>query len=156
LLRSCEGSVLWVGAKPNVPLAGWLKITRLFNFSFSGARESLRLFVLKNVRRGKNKKHRVGNECRLTRCPFVIWSVCCSLVKMVYFYVLVVYQCSECRPTIGYNVRITDMQGRTVLQKHLQQPTTQYILDISTLQKGVYAVACAGTVPIGKVKLIKQ
>jgi hypothetical protein len=48
------------------------------------------------------------------------------------------------------------MQGRTVLQKHLQQPTTQYILDISTLQKGVYAVACAGTVPIGKVKLIKQ
>jgi len=22
----CEGSALWVGAKPNVPLAGWLKI----------------------------------------------------------------------------------------------------------------------------------
>lgn len=75
----------------------------------------------------------------------------CSLFK---FWLSV--QCSECRPTIGYNVRITDMQGRTVLQKHLQQPTTQYILDISTLQKGVYAVACAGTVPIGKVKLIKQ
>jgi hypothetical protein len=26
---------------------------------------------------------RVGNECRLTRCPFSIWSVCWSPVKMV-------------------------------------------------------------------------
>ena len=33
---------------------------------------------------GENKKYRrVGNECRLTRCPFAIWSVCCSPVKMV-------------------------------------------------------------------------
>jgi len=56
---------LRVGAKPNVPMCGWLKL------------------FLKNVRWGKNKKHWVGNECLLTRCPFVIWSVCCSLVKMV-------------------------------------------------------------------------
>src|SRR5690554_6289351 len=33
---------------------------------------------------GENKKYRrVGNECRLTRCPFSIWSVCWSPVKMV-------------------------------------------------------------------------
>ena len=33
---------------------------------------------------GKKIKHRrVGNECRLTRCPFSIWSVCWSPVKMV-------------------------------------------------------------------------
>lgn len=37
---------------------------------------------------GKNKKYRsLGNECRLTRCPFVIWSVCLwSPVKMVCFF----------------------------------------------------------------------
>jgi len=41
-------------AKPNVPLAGWLKI------------------VFKKCGWEKNKKHRVGNECRLTRCPILI------------------------------------------------------------------------------------
>ena len=37
---------------------------------------------------GENKKYSsVGNECRLTRCPFSIWSVCrLSPVKMVYFF----------------------------------------------------------------------
>ena len=56
-------------AKPNVPNAGWLKI------------------VFKKVRWEKNKKHRVGNECRLTRCPFVISFLCLwSPVKMVYFF----------------------------------------------------------------------
>ena len=39
---------------------------------------------LKNVRWGKNKKHWVGNECRLTRCSLEIWSLCWSPVKMVY------------------------------------------------------------------------
>ena len=39
---------------------------------------------LKKMCGGENKKYRrVGNECRLTRCPFVIWSVCWSPVKMV-------------------------------------------------------------------------
>ena len=95
-VRECSAfakSRLAGGAKPNpdksgqvVPLAGWLKITRLYNFSFNGARESLRLFVFKKCGWEKNKKHRVGNECRLTRCPFVIWSVCCPIVKMVYFF----------------------------------------------------------------------
>ena len=32
--------------------------------------------VFKKVRWKKNKKHWVGNECRLTRCPVAIWSVC--------------------------------------------------------------------------------
>ena len=33
---------------------------------------------------GENKKYRlVDNECRLTRCPFEIWPVVCSPVKMV-------------------------------------------------------------------------
>src|SRR5690606_28279819 len=65
----CEGSALWVGAKPNVPLAGWLKL------------------FLKNVRWEKLKHRRVGNECRLTRCPFVVLFLCLwSPVKMVYFF----------------------------------------------------------------------
>ncbi len=43
--------------------------------------------VLKNVRWKKNKKHRGGNECRLTRCPFVVLFLCLwSPVKMVYFF----------------------------------------------------------------------
>jgi hypothetical protein len=39
---------------------------------------------------GKKLKHRrVGNECRLTRCPFVVSFVClCSPVKMVYFFLV--------------------------------------------------------------------
>jgi len=42
---------------------------------------------LKKMCGGKNKKYRgVDNECRLTRCPFEIWSLCWSPVKMVYFF----------------------------------------------------------------------
>ncbi len=48
----------------------------------------LKLF-LKNVWWEKNKKHRVGNECRLTCCTFVISFLCpWSLVKMVYFFIV--------------------------------------------------------------------
>jgi len=56
------------GAKPNVPFAGW----------------QFKIFCAV----GKKFKHRrVGNECRLTRCPFVVSFVClCSPVKMVYFF----------------------------------------------------------------------
>jgi hypothetical protein len=36
---------------------------------------------------------------------------------------------------VFHAVRITDMQGRTVLQQHLQQPTTQYILRYKHLAK---------------------
>jgi|GEM_PF-4526564 len=56
------------GAKPNVPFVRW-------HFNFFCAV-------------GKKLKHRrVGNECRLTRCPFVVSFLClCSLVKMVYFF----------------------------------------------------------------------
>jgi len=68
------------GAKPNVPLAGWLKL------------------FLKNVRWEINKKHRVGNECRLTRCPFVISFLCLwSPVKMVYFFLFLSVVCLSCR-----------------------------------------------------------
>ncbi len=40
---------------------------------------------LKKMCGGENKKYRrVGNECRLTRCPFVVSFLClCSPVKMV-------------------------------------------------------------------------
>jgi hypothetical protein len=63
-----EGWALCVGAKANVPFVRLAKIE------------------LKKSAVEKNKKHRrVGKECRLTRCPFVILSVCWSLVKMVYF-----------------------------------------------------------------------
>jgi hypothetical protein len=67
----CEGLVLRVGAKPNVPLAGWYKI------------------VFKKCGWEKNKKHRVVNECRLTLCPFVISLLCLwSPVKMVYLFLV--------------------------------------------------------------------
>jgi hypothetical protein len=56
-------------AKPNVPFVRLAKI----EFKKSAVE--------------KNKKYRrVGKECRLTRCPLMIWSVCWSLVKMVYFF----------------------------------------------------------------------
>ena len=76
-------------AKPNVPLAGWLKL------------------FLKNVRWEKNKKHRVGNECRLTRCPFAISFLCLwSPVKMVYFFLFLSVVCLSCRclNTLAANV----------------------------------------------------
>ena len=85
----CEGSALWAGAKPNVPLAGRLKL------------------FLKNVRWEKNKKHRVGHECRLTRCPFVISFLCLwSPVKMVYFFLFLSLVCLSCRcpNTLAANV----------------------------------------------------
>ena len=37
----------------------------------------------KNVRWENKKYRRSGIECRLTRCPVVIWSVCCPPVKVV-------------------------------------------------------------------------
>lgn len=41
------------------------------------------------VRWEKNKKQRVGNECRLTRCPFVVSFLCLwSPVKMVYSFLV--------------------------------------------------------------------
>ncbi len=58
------------GAKPNVPFV----------------RRQFKIFCAV----GKKLKHRrVGNECRLTRCPFVVSFLClCSLVKMVYFFLV--------------------------------------------------------------------
>jgi len=65
-LAFAEGLAWAVGAKANVPFASRHKIE------------------LKKMCGGENKKYRrVGNECRLTRCPFEIWSVCWSPVKMV-------------------------------------------------------------------------
>ena len=61
-----EGSALCVGAKGNVPNVRLAKIE------------------LKKMCGGENKKYRrVGIECRLSCCPFEIWSVCWSPVKMV-------------------------------------------------------------------------
>ncbi|MCX6319711.1 MAG: hypothetical protein NTW29_20700 [Bacteroidetes bacterium] len=63
-----EGLACALGAKANVPFVRLAKIE------------------LKKMCGGENKKYRrVGNECRLTRCPFEIWSVCWSLVEMVCF-----------------------------------------------------------------------
>jgi len=61
-----EGLACAVGEKANVPFAGWHKIE------------------LKKMCGRENKKYtRFGNECRLSCCPFEIWSVCWSPVKMV-------------------------------------------------------------------------
>ena len=63
-----EALALCDGAKANVPNVRLDKIE------------------LKKMCVGENKKYRrVGNKCRLTRCPFEIWSVCWSPVKMVCF-----------------------------------------------------------------------
>jgi hypothetical protein len=63
-----EGLACVIRAKTNVPFVRLAKIE------------------LKKMCDGGNKKYRrVGNECRLTRCPFGIWSVCWSLVQMVCF-----------------------------------------------------------------------
>ena len=67
-LAFAEGLACALGAKANVPFVRLAKIE------------------LKKMCGGENKKYRrVGNECRLTRCPFEIWSVCWSLVEMVCF-----------------------------------------------------------------------
>jgi len=73
-LDFAEGLACAVGTKANVPFEGWHKIE------------------LKKMCGGENKKYRsVGNECRLIRCPILIWSVClCSPVKMVYFFLVYV------------------------------------------------------------------
>ena len=59
--------LLCVGAKANVPLCGGKKLN-------------------KKMCGGEKKKHRgFGKLCRISSCPFVIWSVClCLSVKMVY------------------------------------------------------------------------
>jgi hypothetical protein len=69
-LAFAEDLACAVGAKANVPFAGWHKME------------------LKKMCGGENKKYRrVGNECRLTRCPFVVSFLCLfSPVKMVYFF----------------------------------------------------------------------
>ena len=60
-----------VGAKPNVPMCDGL------NFKIFCA-------VGKKIKHG-----RVGNECRLTRCPFFVSFLCLwSPVKMVYFFLV--------------------------------------------------------------------
>jgi len=65
-----EGLACAVGAKANVPFACRHKIE------------------LKKMCGGENKKYRrVGNECRLTRCPFVISFLC--LWSPVKWFVLV-------------------------------------------------------------------
>jgi len=64
-----EGLACVVEAKANMPF------------------ESRHKIELIKIYGGENKKYRrVSNECRLTRCPFAIWSVCWSPVKMDYFY----------------------------------------------------------------------
>ena len=106
----CEGSAFCVGAKPNVPLAGWLKL------------------FLKNVRWEKNKKHRFGNECRLTRCPFVISFLCLwSPVKMVYFFLVLsrLFVVVGSSFTLAANIFI----GATRLRLFLRRvPSKSYLL----------------------------
>ena len=73
--------VVFVGrGMPNVPLAGRLKI------------------VFNKCGWEKNKKHRDGIECLLTRCPFIISFLCLwSPVKMVYFFLFLSLVCLSCR-----------------------------------------------------------
>jgi hypothetical protein len=66
-LACAEGLACAVGAKANVPFVRLAKIE------------------LKKMCGGGNKKYRrVGNECRLIRCPFVVSFLClCPPVKTV-------------------------------------------------------------------------
>ena len=64
---------------------------------------------------GENKKYRrVGNECRLTRCPILIWSVCWSPFKMVYFFLCFWSSLSDvsCRFTLAGNLFICPQKLR--------------------------------------------
>jgi hypothetical protein len=70
-----EGLALSVGANANVP--------------FVRLAENFKIFCAMEK---KIKHRRVGKECRLTRCPNVVSSLCrWSPVKMVYFFL--VYSC---------------------------------------------------------------
>jgi hypothetical protein len=71
-LGFAEGLALSVGVKPNVPLVRLAKI------------------VLKKMRGGKKSKTSGRLECRFTPCLYVLYSVCFSHVKIVYFFRLTV------------------------------------------------------------------
>lgn len=95
-----------VAGLANVPFVGWLKI------------------VFKKCGWQKNKKQWVGNECRLTLCPFSIWSVCrCPPVKICFSFSC---QCLLCRvflrllPTVQVLAEVGDFRAETVNlpQKH--------------------------------------
>jgi hypothetical protein len=95
-----EGSALCFGAKPNVPLAGWRKI------------------VFKKCGWEKNKKHRVGNEYWLTRCPLVISFLCLwSPVKMVYFFIVFsrLFVVVGSSFTLAANVRVFAKAGNSLI-----------------------------------------
>jgi len=64
-----------VSEKPNVPFVWRAKITRLFNLTFIGTRESLRLFVLKNVRWEKIKIQKRW-----------LWVGCLMVLPLLYVY----------------------------------------------------------------------
>jgi hypothetical protein len=82
---------LWVGAKPNVPLAGWLKL------------------FLKKCGGKKNKKHRVGLSVGLLAVPlqyclYVFGHLSKWFVFVLMFKFWSFCRLENCRPTIGYNV----------------------------------------------------
>ncbi len=90
------------GAKPNVPFVRW----------------QFKIFCAV----GKKLKHRrVGKECRLTRCPFVVSFVClCSPVKMVYFFLFFcsLFSVGSLSLTLAHNLFIPLTKYR-LYNKHL-------------------------------------
>jgi hypothetical protein len=109
-LGFAEGLACAYGAKANVPFAGRHKIE------------------LKKMCGGENKKYRsVGNECRLTRCPFEIWSVCLwSPVKMVYFFLVYVRFCLLCRVVLRLLATEKHWRRRGLESTKVEFSTTVY------------------------------
>src|SRR5690606_19868005 len=93
------------GAKPNVPFVRW----------------QFKIFCAV----GKKLKHRrVGNECRLTPCPFVVSFLClCSPIKMVCFFLVfsrlfVVVGSSFTLAANGSNMRSAGCQGTSLSNRY--------------------------------------
>jgi hypothetical protein len=124
--------LLCVGAKANVPLCGGKKLN-------------------KKMCGGEKKKYRrVGKVCRLSSCPFVIWSVClCLSVKMVYASLVcltVTVRVSRSVFTLAANVRLLPKAWLfiTVHCKYTQTLFNHISLQISTLAT-LLAIACCKT-----------
>jgi hypothetical protein len=63
---------------------GFAKLWLVFRAKQNVLLVQLAKIELKKICSGENKKNRrVGNVFEITFCPFEIWSVCFSLVKMV-------------------------------------------------------------------------
>lgn len=98
--------LLCVGAKANVPLCGGKKLNK------------------KMCGREKKKYRRVGKVCRLSSCPFVIWSVClCLSVKMVYASLVCLTVTVRVARSLSLRLQLTTLYPMMSLKKKHKRAT---------------------------------